>query len=100
LLIADRAVPAQPVDAGDVADRIVERLAAGPLDGIEEYGGPQVMGMADAARLWLGSRGRRGRILPVRFPGPIGRAMRAGGLTTEAVPTGERTWVEFLGRGR
>lgn len=100
LLIADRAVLAQPVDAGEVADRIVERLRAGPLDGIEEYGGPQVMGMADAARLWLGSGGRHDRIVPVRFPGRIGQAMRAGGLTTKAVPTGERTWAEFLRRGR
>jgi uncharacterized protein YbjT (DUF2867 family) len=100
LLISDRRVVAQPVDAGDVAGRIVERLGDGPLDGIEEYGGPQVMGMADAGRLWLAARGRRARILPVRFPGRIGRAMRAGGLTTAATPTGEVTWAEFLRRGR
>jgi hypothetical protein len=33
-------------------------------------------------------------------PGPIGRAIRAGGLTPKAVPTGVRRWVEFLRRER
>jgi uncharacterized protein YbjT (DUF2867 family) len=99
-VVADRRVPAQPVDTRDVADRIAARLAAGPLGGIEEYGGPEMLDMADAARAWLAARGRRGLVVPIRIPGRAGREMRAGGLTTAALPKGGRTWVAFLAERR
>ncbi|MEU5910842.1 NAD(P)H-binding protein [Micromonospora sp. NPDC047527] len=95
-VIGDRAVLAQPVDPGEVAARLAARLVAGPLGGIEEYGGPQVLRFDKAARAWREARGGRRPLLPVRIPGRLGRELRAGGLVTEALPRGVRTWADHL----
>ncbi|MEV4480091.1 SDR family oxidoreductase [Micromonospora coxensis] len=95
-LIGDPAVLAQPVDQHEVAGRLAERLTAGPLHGIEEYAGPQVLRFDEAARAWQSARGSHRPLLPVRFPGRLGRALRDGGLTTTATPTGTRTWADHL----
>ncbi|MCX4469176.1 NAD(P)H-binding protein [Micromonospora sp. NBC_01655] len=95
-VIGDRAVLAQPVDAGEVAARLSGRLAAGPLEGIEEYGGPQVLRFDAAVEAWRAARGSRRPLLPVRVPGRLGRALRSGALTTRAAPTGIRSWSDHL----
>ncbi|MGW4677920.1 SDR family oxidoreductase [Micromonospora taraxaci] len=95
-VIGDRAVLAQPVDPGEVAARLAARLVAGPLGGIEEYGGPQVLRFDEAVRAWREARGSRRPLLPVRIPGRLGRELRAGGLVTEALPRGVRTWADHL----
>ncbi|MFG1649141.1 SDR family oxidoreductase [Micromonospora sp. NPDC049275] len=95
-VLGDRAVLAQPVDPGEVAARLAARLAAGPLGGIEEFGGPQVLRFDEAVRAWREARGSRRPLLPVRIPGRLGRELRAGGLVTEALPRGTRTWADHL----
>lgn len=96
LVLGDRSLLVQPVDPRDVAGRIADRLAAGPSRAIEEYGGPQVLRFDEVTAAWLAARGRRGRILPIRIPGRFGRSIRAGALTTDAVPAGTRTWSDYL----
>ncbi|MFI6161204.1 SDR family oxidoreductase [Micromonospora haikouensis] len=95
-VIGDRALLVQPVDPGEVAARLSARLSAGPLGDIEEYGGPQVLRFDEAAYAWRAARRSRRPLLPVRLPGRLGRALRAGGLTTSATPTGTRTWADHL----
>ncbi|MGB2567701.1 SDR family oxidoreductase [Micromonospora citrea] len=95
-VIGDPAVLAQPVDQREVAGRLAERLTAGPLNGIEEYAGPQVLRFDEVVRAWQSARGSHRPLLPVRFPGRLGRALRDGGLTTTATPTGTRTWADHL----
>ncbi|MFF0231637.1 SDR family oxidoreductase [Micromonospora sp. NPDC005254] len=95
-VFGDRAVLAQPVDPGEVAARLAARVAAGPLGGIEEFGGPQVLRFDEAVRAWREARGSRRPLLPVRIPGRLGRELRAGGLVTEALPRGVRTWADHL----
>ncbi|RLP95877.1 SDR family oxidoreductase [Micromonospora sp. CV4] len=95
-VIGDRAVLAQPVDPGEVAARLAARLVAGPLGAIEEFGGPQVLRFDEAVRAWRAARGSRRPLLPVRIPGRLGRELRAGGLVTEALPRGVRTWADHL----
>ncbi|QGN50603.1 SDR family oxidoreductase [Micromonospora sp. WMMD558] len=95
-VIGDRAVVAQPVDPRDVAERLVQRLTAGPLRAVEEYGGPQVLRFDEAVRAWNAARGTRRPLLAVRVPGRLGRELRAGGLVTGAAPRGIRTWSEYL----
>ncbi|MFC0507255.1 SDR family oxidoreductase [Micromonospora costi] len=94
--IGDRAILAQPVDPGEVAARLAARLAAGPLRGIEEYGGPEVLRFDEAVRAWRAARRSRRPLLPVRIPGRLGRTLRDGGLVTGALPRGERTWADYL----
>jgi uncharacterized protein YbjT (DUF2867 family) len=94
--IGDRAILAQPVDPAEVAARLVARLAAGPLRGIEEYGGPEVLRFDEAVRAWRAARHSRRPLLPVRLPGRLGRTLRDGGLVTTALPKGTRTWADYL----
>jgi uncharacterized protein YbjT (DUF2867 family) len=94
----DGTVLAQPVDTADVADRIVELVAAGPVRGTVEIGGPEVLTADDALRQWMAATGRRRRTLSVRGPGRMLAAFRDGAATTSALPAGTRTWSEFLVR--
>ncbi|MFB9234684.1 SDR family oxidoreductase [Plantactinospora siamensis] len=95
-VVGDRNVLAQPVDPRDVADRIAGLVAAGPTGRIEDFAGPEVIRFSDAVRDWSGARGRRGRLLPVRLPGRLGRELRAGGLTNPGAAAGRRTWHGYL----
>ncbi|MER6948863.1 NAD(P)H-binding protein [Nonomuraea sp. NPDC000554] len=95
-MVADPGVPAQPVDVRDVASRLLSVVRRGPAETVEEYGGPEVLSMAEAAEQWLRARGLRRRVLRVRLPGRLGRAFRAGHLTTAAQPAGKITWGGYL----
>jgi uncharacterized protein YbjT (DUF2867 family) len=96
VMISDRGIAGQPVDVRDVAQRITERLAAGPSGSVEEYGGPQVLGFDDLIQQWLDIRGVRRPILHVRIPGKLGKGFRSGSLTTASEPTGGITWKQYL----
>jgi len=86
----------QPVDVRDVAARLAA-LAAGPPAGrAPDLGGPQVRDMADLARAWAATTGRRRAVLPVRLPGRVARAVREGGLLAPAHADGRVTFEEFL----
>ncbi|MFI7219292.1 SDR family oxidoreductase [Micromonospora maritima] len=95
-VLGDPAVLAQPVDPGEVADRLAVLLLAGPSHRTEDFGGPEVLRFDEAARAWLAARGSRRPVVPLRIPGRLGRELRAGGLTTTATPTGVRTWADHL----
>jgi uncharacterized protein YbjT (DUF2867 family) len=87
----------QPIDADDVAARLVE-LALGKAAGrVPDMGGPQMLSFAELIQAYLGARHRRRPVVPVWMPA-IGQ-IRAGGLLVadrEAGPQGRRTWAEFL----
>jgi uncharacterized protein YbjT (DUF2867 family) len=86
----------QPVDPGEVADRLVE-LALGPPAGlVPEVGGPRVYELAALVRGYLRARGKRRPILPVWLPGRAARAFRAGANLAPDRAVGRRTWEEFL----
>ncbi|TDE27419.1 NAD(P)H-binding protein [Actinomadura sp. 6K520] len=86
----------QPVDARDVAERLV-RLALGePAGRVPDLAGPEVHPMDELLRGYLRARGRRRPLLPVRIPGKAGRAYRAGDNLTLDGDTGTRGWAEFL----
>ena len=95
-LIIDPRFLAQPVALDDVADRVAELLTVPAQNKIVEYAGPRVLTLAEVARTWLAARGERRRVLRVRVPGRMGRALRSGGLTTTATPVGVHTWEDYL----
>ncbi|MFE3203368.1 SDR family oxidoreductase [Embleya sp. NPDC059237] len=86
----------QPVDQGEVADRLVELALGTPAGRVPDMGGPRVYEAADLARSWLEAMGRRRRVVPVRIPGKAGAGFRAGGLVTREHAVGVRTWEEYL----
>jgi uncharacterized protein YbjT (DUF2867 family) len=87
----------QPVDARDVAARLVELTLGKPAGLVPDLAGPKVYGMADLIRGYLRARGKRRLMMPVRMPGKTGRAYRAGeNLSLERAAAGKRTWEDFL----
>src|SRR3970040_2266435 len=49
----------QPIDPGEVAERIVQQVEAGPGGRLLEIAGPEVLSAGELARVWLKARGRR-----------------------------------------
>ena len=86
----------QPVDAGEVAERLVE-LALGPPAGlVPDLAGPRAYELADLLRSYLRAAHRRRPIVPVPVPGRAARALRAGANLPRDGAVGGRTWEEFL----
>lgn len=86
----------QPVDQGEVADRLVALALAAPSGQATEMGGPTVYTADDLARTWCRAVGKKRRIVAVRIPGKLGASFRSGALTTPEHATGVRTWEEYL----
>ena len=86
----------QPVDAGEVAARLVE-LALGPPAGLApDMAGPRIYPMADLLRGYLRARQIRRPMMPVRLPGRAAQAVRAGAILAPERAVGRRTWEDFL----
>ncbi|HKE70841.1 MAG TPA: NAD(P)-binding oxidoreductase [Nocardioidaceae bacterium] len=87
----------QPVDAHDVAERLVELALDRPMGLAPDIGGPQVYGMKELMRSYLTAKGRHRLTLPIRTPGGASKAYRAGAnLTLDGATIGTRTWEDFL----
>jgi uncharacterized protein YbjT (DUF2867 family) len=86
----------QIVAAAEVAD-VVADIAEGEPRGRVQVGGPEVATARDLARAWQTVTGRSALMLPVPLPGTIGRALRAGALTTDdADVLGTITFADWL----
>ena len=86
----------QSVAIGEVAARLLRAVDDGPSGRVLDFGGPEVLALADAARTWARVTGRRKVIFPLPVPGKTSRAFRTGANTA---PDGERgvvTWREWL----
>ena len=86
----------QPVDAGEVAARLVEVSLGRPSGLVPDIAGPRVYGVAELLRGYLRASHRHRLILPVRLPGKAARALRAGANLAPERATGHRTWEDFL----
>jgi uncharacterized protein YbjT (DUF2867 family) len=85
----------QPIDADEVAARMVELALGEPAGLVPELGGPRVYDVADPFRSYLRATHRRRPIVPVRLPGAAARAIRGGAILTSET-MGHRTWEQFL----
>lgn len=86
----------QPIDADEVAARLVD-LALGPPAGlVPEMGGPRAYEMKDLVRDYLRAFGKHRPILPIKGPGRAARAVRAGENLALDRAVGRRTWEDFL----
>jgi uncharacterized protein YbjT (DUF2867 family) len=86
----------QPVDAGEVAARLVELTLGEPAGSVPDMGGPRVYGAAELLRGYLRATKRRRLIVPVWLPGKAARAFRAGANLTPEQAVGRSTWEQFL----
>ncbi|MFC7344045.1 SDR family oxidoreductase [Saccharopolyspora griseoalba] len=96
VLAALSGVRFQPVDAGEVAQRLAELAVAEPAGRVPDVGGPQIRSHASLTRAYLRATGRRRLVVPVRPPGGFFRALREGSNLVPDGATGRRTFEEFL----
>jgi uncharacterized protein YbjT (DUF2867 family) len=86
----------QPVDAGEVAGRLVELALGTPAGLVPDLAGPRVYGFADLLRGYLRASGKHRMMLPVRIPGKAAGAFRDGANLNPERAVGHRTWEDFL----
>jgi uncharacterized protein YbjT (DUF2867 family) len=86
----------QPIDAGEVAARLVELALGTPAGLVADMAGPRVYEMAELLRRYLQANQRQRPIVPLWLPGKAARAFRAGANLAPERAVGRRTWEEFL----
>lgn len=86
----------QPVDAGEVADRLAVLATGEPAGRAADLGGPEVRAATDLARAYLAATGRRRPVVPVRLPGRTFGAYRRGGHLAPDHATGHITFERYL----
>lgn len=86
----------QPVDADDVAARLVQLTLSEPAGLVPDLAGPRVYTFADLLRSYLQANHQQRPILPLWLPGQAARAHRAGANLALDHADGKRTWEEFL----
>jgi len=86
----------QPIDAGEVAARLMQLALGKPAGLVPDMAGPRVYEMAELLREYLRARRTHRLLVPVRLPGKAARAVRAGANLAPDRAVGRRTWEEFL----
>jgi uncharacterized protein YbjT (DUF2867 family) len=86
----------QPIDASEVADRLAHLAAGEPAGRVPDIAGPEIRHATDLARAYLRTTGQRRLLLPVRLPGKVFRAYRAGGHLAADRAVGKVTFEEYL----
>ena len=86
----------QPIDAGEIAGRLVELALSGPAGCVPDVGGHEVGTLADSARRYLDVLGSRKKVIEFPRPGKTARAVREGALTCPENRYGGIRWEEFL----
>ena len=86
----------QPIETGEVADRLVELAHGAPAGLVDDIAGPREYGMAEFVRGFLAATGKHRVLLPIRLPGGAARAFREGANLAPDHAVGVRTWEDFL----
>jgi uncharacterized protein YbjT (DUF2867 family) len=94
--VVPRGFRAQPVDVGEVAERMAELVLGDPAGRVPDLGGPRVEALEDLMRAYLAAVGRRRPVLRVPLPGRVAAAFRAGGHLLSDGVQGTRTFDDYL----
>jgi uncharacterized protein YbjT (DUF2867 family) len=96
VMVVPNGFSGEPIDAGEVAGRMVDLALSDPAGRVPDIGGPEVRTVADIVRSYFEVTRRRKRTLAFRLPGKTARAFREGALTCPNNRYGEIRWEEFL----
>jgi len=88
----------QPIEAGEVAGRLVELALGLPAGRVPDIGGPEVRTLANLAQAYLSAKGSKKAIVQLPLPGKAARAFSEGAQVAPASAWGDITWEEFLQR--
>jgi uncharacterized protein YbjT (DUF2867 family) len=86
----------QPIDAAEVADRLVGLALGAPAGLVPAIAGPRAYDMAELVRSYLRAAGKRRAIVRVPIPGKAAAAIRAGANLAPDRAVGRKTWEDFL----
>ena len=86
----------QPIDIGEVADRLTELALSGAAGRVPDVGGPEVKTFADFARTYFEFVSIKKMILEVPLPGKMARALRKGAQVCPDQRYGRITWEEYV----
>ena len=85
----------QPLDAGDLAERLADLVDAGPAGRAEDLGGPEVLALRDLVAARRAATSRRTLLIPGPTLGPL-RALDAGHHLCPDHARGKVTWQQWL----
>ena len=86
----------QPIDADEVAARLVELALGAPAGLVPALGGPRAYDMAELVRGYLQAAGKRRLIIRVPMMGKAAAAIREGANLAPERAVGRKSWEEFL----
>lgn len=89
----------QPIDPGEVADRLIDCVAVGPGGCLPDVGGPEVRSLGDLAQTWMEARRIKRWLIHLPTPGKVAAGYRHGHNTAPQQKYGRLTWGEWL-RGK
>jgi uncharacterized protein YbjT (DUF2867 family) len=88
----------QSIDAGEVAERLVQHISRGPSGRLPDLGGPEVLTFGEMARAWLTARRQSAVFLPLPLMGKTASALRQGYNCCPDHAEGKMTWEHWLSR--
>ena len=88
----------QPVDAGEVATRLVEVVTGEPRGMLPDFGGPEVRTFKSLAQTWLKARGSGKRLVNLPLPFKFSRQFSEGRVLAPDHRDGATTFEQYIER--
>jgi uncharacterized protein YbjT (DUF2867 family) len=86
----------QPIETGEVADRMVADAAKGPVGRLPDIGGPETVTFGEMARSWQKARGQQRPLVNLPLMGKVAKGFKEGYNCTPEHAEGQITWGEWL----
>ncbi len=86
----------QPVNAKEVAERVVDVVLHQPAGMLPDFGGPDVRDLRSLAGSWLAARKQERRLVNMRLPFKFSRHFASGRLTCPDHRDGKITFDHYL----
>jgi len=86
----------QPVDAREVAAKLVDVVLGEPAGMLEDFGGPEILDLESIAGSWLTARKENRRLVNLPVPFKFSRQWAEGVLTTPEHKSGKITFGQYL----
>jgi uncharacterized protein YbjT (DUF2867 family) len=98
IVLVPKGLRMQLLDAGEVADRMVELVGTQPSGFAEEMGGPEALDFSDIVRRYVRAKGKHRLVVAVPMPGAAARGFASGRNLAPDNADGHITWDEYLTR--